>query len=76
MTHRYRISVGPVQGGWSVGCDAVREPMVFLSGARAEAQARALAHRLSEAGEEVELTVHDRAEVLVGRTRYGAREFA
>lgn len=76
MTQNYRISVAPVDGGWSVSCDAMREPMVFLSGARAEAQARALARRLSQAGEEVELTVHDRASVLVGSTCYSAREFA
>ena len=46
------------------------EPMVFLSGARAEAQARALAVRLSDAGENVRLLVHDRTHALVGATRF------
>jgi hypothetical protein len=73
MAHRYTIAVGPVEGGWSVVCDAVREPMMFLSGGRAEAQARALALRLSEAGDDVELTVRDRAKVLVGSARYAAQ---
>jgi hypothetical protein len=76
MTHHFTIAVGPVEGGWSVACDAVREPMMFLSGARAEAQARALAQRLSDAGEDVQLTVRDRAHTLVGSARYRACEFA
>ena len=78
MSCHYTISVGPVDGGWSVACDAVREPMMFLSGARAEAQARALARRLSEADDEVEVevTVRDRARVIVGSALYRAREFA
>jgi hypothetical protein len=76
MTQHYTIAVAPVEGGWSVACDAVREPMMFLSGGRAEAQARALAMRLSEAGDEVELTVRDRAHVLVGRASYPGQELA
>jgi hypothetical protein len=72
MTQHYTIAVGPVEGGWSVVCDAAQEPMVFLSGARAEAQARALAQRLSLDGDEVELTVRDRAKMLVGSSRYYA----
>jgi hypothetical protein len=72
MNPRHLIAVAPVGGGWSVACDGGFEPMMFLSGARAEAQARALARRLAEAGVEVELAVRDQADALVGRTRYRA----
>ena len=75
MIRQHHIAVAPVEGGgWSLACDLGLEPMMFLSGARAEAQARALARRLSEAGGEVELTVRDRSRALVGMTRYLAGE--
>ena len=45
MTRQHKIAVAPVDGGWSIACDGGLEPMMFLSGARAEAQARALAQR-------------------------------
>jgi hypothetical protein len=70
MTRHVDITVGPVAGGWAVVCDQISEPMVFLSGGRAEAQARALARSLSQAGKHVSLKVHDRAQALVGATRY------
>lgn len=76
MTRQHKIAVAPVDGGWSIACDGGLEPMMFLSGARAEAQARALAQRLSDAGGDVQLTVRDRSRALVGQTRYRAREFA
>jgi len=69
MTRSYQIAVEPVAGGWSVVSDG-REPMMFLSGARAEAQARALARRLSEAGEDVELIIRDRSRTVAGAARY------
>jgi len=74
MSRRYEIAVGPVAGGWSLACDALGEPTMFLSGARAEAHARALALRLSQAGEEVELVVHDRSRKLIAQARYGSPE--
>lgn len=64
------IAVTAVEGGWSLACDAGLEPVVFLSGARAEAHARALASRLSEAGDEVRVTVSDRSHSLVGSMLY------
>jgi hypothetical protein len=77
LTHHSNIAVGPVEGGgWSVAWDGVGQPMLFLSGARAEAHARALALRLCDAGEDVDLTVRDRARVLVGSARYRAGTFA
>jgi hypothetical protein len=76
MKRQHRIAVAPVDGGWAIACDGGLQPMMFLSGARAEAQARALARRLAQAGGEVELTVRDRSETLVGHTRYPACEYA
>ena len=72
MNNRHQIAVAPVDGGWSLHCDCGLEPMMFLSGARAEAHARALARRLSQAGEDVELTVRDRSRTVVGQQRYYA----
>jgi len=76
MTDQRKIAVEPAEGGWALAYDAQQAPMLFLSGARAEAQAHALARRLSAAGHDVELTVRDRARNLVGSTRYPAHEFA
>ena len=77
MTRRHHnIAVAPVDGGWSIACDGGLEPMMFLSGGRAEAHARALARRLSKAGDEVRLTVCDRSQTLIGETRYFAGEVA
>jgi hypothetical protein len=71
MARQHHIAVAPVEGGWSLACDeAGLEPMMFLSGARAEAHARALARRLSAAGGEVQLTVCDRSRAVVGSTHY------
>jgi len=64
------IAVSAIDGGWSLHCVPGPEPILFLSGARAEAQARALACRLSEAGEEIRLTVEDRSRALVGSLLY------
>jgi hypothetical protein len=76
MLRQHHIAVTPVAGGWALAVDGGLEPMMFLSGARAEAQARALARRLSEAGLEVQLTVRDRSRTVVGLTRYLAGEVA
>jgi hypothetical protein len=71
MSQQHCIVVGPVEGGgWQLDCDMFQAPMMFLSGGRAEAQARALARRLSDAGDEVELIVRDRAQVVVGSARF------
>jgi hypothetical protein len=66
------IAVAPVDGGWSLACDAGLEPVMFLSGGRAEAQARALARRLSEDGGVVRVTVRDRSSAVIGSVRYCA----
>jgi hypothetical protein len=76
MTRPHHIAVTPVDGGWSIACDGGLEPMLFLSGGRAEAHARALARRLSEAGDTVEVVVRDRNSAVVGSTRYLSGEIA
>lgn len=68
----YRISVTPVAGGWTVRYDEELQPVMFLSGARAEQHARALARRISESGHDAQVLVHDRSFALVGATRYAA----
>ena len=72
--HTRHIAVAAVDGGWSLTCDGGLETLLFLSGARAEAQARALACRLSEAGDEVRLTVHDRSCTVVGQLLFSPIE--
>jgi len=64
------ILVAPVEGGWSVRCDDGLQPLMFLSGARAEEQARALARCFARNGGDAQVVVHDRASALVGSTRY------
>ena len=65
------IFVDPVEGGWCVKADC-GEGLMFLSGARAEDQARALAQRLARAGYETMVEIRDRANTLAGVLRYSA----
>jgi hypothetical protein len=72
MTQEFHISVGPVAGGWAVEYGQGLAPMLFLSGAQAEAQARALARRLSQHGGRGQLDVRDRSLALVAALNYVA----
>ena len=57
-----RIDVKPFTGGaWQVTLDGVDNPLVYRSGARAEAAGRALAARLADEGvsSEVVITTRD-----------------
>jgi hypothetical protein len=72
MSEDFKITVGPVDGGWSVRCDHNLEPVMFLSGGRAEQYAKALAMRMSRAGRSAQVLVHDRTLALVGASRYQA----
>ncbi|MFC3069258.1 hypothetical protein [Phenylobacterium soli] len=69
MRHDHLIVVAPAAGGWRVALDDL-EPVMFLSGREAEAHARSLATRLAAVGDDARVTVHDRADVLVGSRRY------
>jgi len=53
-------------------CSAGLEPIVFASGAKAEAQAHTLPRKLARAGADARVEVHDRRRRLVGTTRYFA----
>ena len=51
------ITVEPIAQGWAVRHHAVENPQVFSSGAKAEAAARSLGSRLSQAGSPAEIRV-------------------
>lgn len=65
-----RIMVVPVEGGWSLRTALSDAPLMFLSGAKAEAEAKALAARIAAAGQDTRVLIHDRSEALVATFRY------
>lgn len=65
MDHDHLITVRPVAGGWRVALDDL-QPLMFLSGRKAEQHARILAAHLAEIGDRAQVMIHDRASVLVG----------
>ena len=65
------IWVSPLAGGWAVLTAGI-EPLVFRSGARAEAQAKRLATALAKLGRAVQVRVLDRGRNLVGTQLYPA----
>lgn len=64
-----QVSVRPAQGGWLVFSGAA-EPLVFFSGAHAEARAHRLGRSIARCGSDVVVRVHDRSDQIVGTTRY------
>jgi hypothetical protein len=60
--------------GWVVEGAMGLQPLLFLSGAKAEAQAHALAKSIAETGGDARVTLHDRTEQLVGAFRYFAAD--
>ena len=71
MRDDHLITVDAVQGGWRVALDDLT-PLMFLSGGRAEEQARRLAGALNGIGSDARVTIRDRANTLVGSRRYHA----
>ncbi|WP_029907475.1 hypothetical protein [Caulobacter sp. UNC358MFTsu5.1] len=63
-THIY---VEPASEAWAVLSDLSDNPMIFATGASAEQAARALAHRLADAGEPVVLEIKLRDGATAGR---------
>lgn len=63
-THIY---VEPASEAWAVLSDLSDNPMIFATGASAEQAARALAHRLADAGEPAVLEIKLRDGVRAGR---------
>ncbi len=70
----HSISVVPVDGGWQVHSPLDDTPLMFLSGAKAEEKAKALAERLAAAGRDARVLIHDRTRALIGTWRYFAYE--
>lgn len=69
----HHIFVLPAEGGWRVQSALSGAPMMFLSGAKAEEKAKALAKRIAAAGRDARVLIHDRSEALVATVRYFAR---
>ena len=65
------FSVIPVDGGWAVQ-QAVGEPLMFLSGGRAEAKAVQLAELSRRMGDPARVLIHDRNGALIGERAYAA----
>ena len=72
MASEQVIVVVPVEGGWTVECSIICQPLFFLSGAKAEANARKLASCIAELGQEVRVMIHARDSTLVGTRRHFA----
>lgn len=68
------VTVRPVEGGWSVVSSLSDQPLMFTSGAAAEAKARSLAEVIAAAGGDVRVLIHDRRDVMIGAFRYFAAD--
>jgi len=64
------ISIRPMTPGWRLDAPQTDGPQVFLSGARAEAAAHALAQRLAESAGGACVVIYDRSESVIGETTY------
>ena len=71
MLEDHLITVRAVQGGWRVALDDLT-PVMFLSGGRAEHEARRLAGALNGLGRHAQVLIHDRTDALVAARRYFA----
>ena len=63
-------TVAPVEVGWTLASDSQAEPLMFLSGARAEAAARVLARASAKTGVKAKVVIHDRSGAIAGAWRY------
>lgn len=70
MHKDHLITVEPAAVGWRVALDDL-QPLMFLSGVKAEQHARGLAARLSRFGDVTRVTIRSPVHVLAGR-RYAA----
>lgn len=68
------LTVRPMAAGWFVEGSQRLETLAFFSGAKAEAQAHALAKCMADLGRDARVLVQDRAEQIIGSTRYFARD--
>ena len=67
--HMMRLEVRPMDSVCRVDVEHC-EPLMFSSGAAAEAGANALAARMATTGSDVQVVVHDRLLQVVGTRRY------
>jgi hypothetical protein len=67
------ISVDPVERGWCVS-GPLEQRRVFLTGGRAEHQARKLGRGLAALGQTAIIEIHDRAGAMAGSVLYLAEE--
>lgn len=65
------VQVAPADGGWAVHCSALGQPLMFLSGRKAEQQARRLADCLASLGQRVSLVIRDRTGGAISVLNYG-----
>jgi hypothetical protein len=70
------VKVCPIGGAWMVEGAQDLQPLLFLSGAKAEAQAHAIARSIAKTGGDARVAVHDRSQQLVGTVRYFADDAA
>ena len=56
----HSVTVSPAQGGWMVQTDALKGPLMFRSGGRAEDTAWRIARALADNGAWAEITVTTR----------------
>jgi hypothetical protein len=68
------VKVGPAGAGWLVEGLFGVQPLLFLSGAKAEAQAHVLARCIASAGCDARVAIHDRTQQLIATVRYFGRE--
>lgn len=61
------LTIAPLADGWRLSVENVQDDMVFASGAAAEAAARLLGLRLSQAGTPAEVRIYLRDHSLVAR---------
>jgi len=61
MSRDHVITVEPAPVGWRVSFDGL-QPLMFLSGSKAEQHARGLAARLTGIGKDTQVTVRDQGD--------------
>jgi hypothetical protein len=70
--NQHTVGVHAVQGGWEVDCSFSASPLMFLSGAVAEAKARTLAACAAAEGFDVTMEVHDQRDHIVATLHFYA----
>jgi hypothetical protein len=67
-----QISVVAMADTWSIQSAMISDPLMFVSGTKAEEKARSLAQLIAMMGRDVRVLVHDRNQALAGTWRYFA----